>query len=129
VVAAQHRHVETADAGRPCPIAERGHEGGANAAVLPIVDDLDRHLGGLEVVEAHVAGNPDRRPRRRRERDQRLVVPMVDVDEAGQLARRQLGLGGEEALVARLRAQVSKRERHGGSIRGQQFADRDHEGA
>ncbi|MFZ0378121.1 MAG: hypothetical protein WAL38_09865 [Solirubrobacteraceae bacterium] len=55
--------MEVADAGAPCPLAERGQERGAHASVLPVVDHLDRHFGRLEVVEAQVAGNPDRRPR------------------------------------------------------------------
>jgi hypothetical protein len=129
LVVAEHRHVEAPDAGAPCPVDECRHQFGANPLVLPAVDDLDRHLGGVECLEPHVAGDPDRRPGRRREGDQRLVVPMVDVDQVGELAGRQLGLGGEEALVARPRAEVGKRERHRGSIRRQQLANRNHQAA
>jgi hypothetical protein len=62
-VAAQHRHVEAADARGACPRTERVQERGAHAAVLPVIDHLDRDFGRLEVVEAHVTGDPDRRPR------------------------------------------------------------------
>jgi hypothetical protein len=46
---------------------------------LPAVDYLDRHLGLIEPVQAHVAGDADWRSGRRREGDERLVMPVVDV--------------------------------------------------
>jgi hypothetical protein len=60
-VLAQDRCVEATDARSACPIGQRREQDGPHAAMLPLVDDLDGHLGGIEVVEAHIAGDPDRR--------------------------------------------------------------------
>jgi hypothetical protein len=73
--------VEAADSGARRALGERRQQRCAHPVALPAVDHLDRHLGLVERIHAHVAGNPDRRPGRRRERDQRLVMPVVDVDE------------------------------------------------
>jgi hypothetical protein len=92
--------VKAADAGGPGALGERREQCRSDAVALPRIDHLDRRLGDVELLQPHVAGDPDRCPRRRRERDQRLVVPMVDVQQATQVARGQLGLGGEIALIA-----------------------------
>jgi hypothetical protein len=118
--------VKTADAGGPGPLGERGEQRDADAPVLPPVDDLDRHLCGLEVViEADVARDPDRRARRRRVRDQRLVVPVVDVEEPAQVAGTQDRLGREEALEARALTEPGERERDGPAVRGSELTNRD----
>jgi hypothetical protein len=127
-VAAQHRYLEAADAGSAGPLAQRGHERGTDATVLPVVDDLDRHLGRLEVVQAHVPGDPDRRPRRRRERDQRLVVPMVDTHEPYQLAWGEFVLRAEVPLIPGLRAEMRERERDSSAVGRKKLADRDRAG-
>jgi hypothetical protein len=124
-VVAQHRHLQPADAGGPCPRAETGDQRGAHATALPPVDDLDGHLCGIEVVQAHVAGDPDRRPRRRREGDQRLMVPVVDVEQDAQLARGQVGLRGEVALVAGARAEPAEGEGDRAPVGRAKLADRD----
>jgi hypothetical protein len=81
--------------------------------LLPAVDDSDRDLGGLEVVfQPDVARDPDRRPGRGRERDQRLVVPVVDAQEALHVAWAQRRLWPEEAQEARALAQMGERELH-----------------
>jgi hypothetical protein len=72
-----------------------------------------------------VAGDPDRRPRRRRERDQRLVMPVVDVDQALQLARRQGQLAREVALIPGALAEPAKCERDRPSVGAGELADRD----
>jgi len=124
-VAAQHRRVKAADARGPCPLAERHQELGADAAVLPGVDHLDRDFRRFEVVEAHVAGDSDRRPRWWRKGDHRLVMPMVDAHEAAQLARGKFILRAEVALIAGLRAQAAERERERSAVRRKEFADHD----
>jgi hypothetical protein len=93
---------------------------------LPSIDDLDRHLGGLEVVQPHVASDPDRHPGRRRERDQRLVVPVVDVEQVAELTGTQDRLGREVALVARAFAQMAEHERQRVLVGAKKLADRDH---
>jgi hypothetical protein len=92
--------METADARGAGALGERGQQSDADAPVLPAVDDLDRDLGGVELVEPDVPGDPDRGPRRRRVRDQRHVVPVVDIEESAELARSERRLRGEVALVA-----------------------------
>jgi hypothetical protein len=72
-----------------------------------------------------VAGDPDRRPRRRRERDQRLVMPVVDVDQALQLARSQGRLAREVALIPGALAEPAKCERDRPSVGAGELADRD----
>ena len=59
----------------------------------------------VEIVEADVAGDPDRRARRWREGDQRLVVPVVDVEQPAELTGASSCLGMKIALVAGLDAQ------------------------
>ena len=118
--------MKTADAGGPGPLGERCEQRDADAPVLPPVDDLDRYLRGLEVViEADVARDPDRRARRRRVRDQRLVVPVVDVEEPAQVAGTQNRLGREETLEARALTEPGERERHGPAVRGGELTNRD----
>jgi hypothetical protein len=117
--------VEAADPAPCCPLGERRQECRPHPVALPFVDHRDRHLGRFEVIlEAHVAGDPDWRAGRGRERDQRFVMPVVDVEKPGQLAR-QLGAGGEEPLVAGLLAQMSQRECDRPAIGRVELADRD----
>jgi hypothetical protein len=117
--------VEAAYPGPHRALGERGEQGGAHPVALPAVDHLDRHLGLVERLESHVAGDPDRLARRRRERDQSLVVPVVDVEQAVQLARRQDRLDGEVALMARALAQPAEGEREGPAVGGGELADGD----
>jgi hypothetical protein len=118
--------VEATDPGAPRALGERLQQRGADPVSLPVVDDRDGHLGGFEVVlEADVTGDRDRRARRRRVRDQRLVMPVVDVEEPGKLTWRQLRLGGEEALVAGPGAQMPEREVKRSAIDRAQLADGD----
>jgi hypothetical protein len=124
-VVAQHRHVEPADAGGVRLSRERLEQGAPNAAPLPAVDHLDRDFGGIEFRKAGVAGDPDRGSGRRREGDQRLVVPVVDAQQEAQLARGQLVLGAEVALVARLGTEVAEHERDGAAIAVSELPDRD----
>jgi hypothetical protein len=116
--------VEAADPGAHRAVGERSQQRRADPMALPVVDDRDRHLGLVELGQAHVACDPDRRPRRRRERDQRFVMPVVDVEELGQLTRRELGLGREEALVAGPGAQMPEREDERAAIGRAELADR-----
>ena len=109
--------MEAADPGRAGAFAERGEQRDADALVLPAVDDLDRHLGGLEVVlKADVPGDRNRGARRRRVRDQRLVVPVIDVEEPPQVTCAQHRFGREEALEAGALAQPGERECDGPAI-------------
>jgi hypothetical protein len=124
-IVAQHRDVEAADTGCPGTLGERRQQSGSHAAALPLIDHLDGRLGDVELVQPHVPGDPYRSPGWRRERDQRLVVPVVDAEQMTQVARGQLGLGGEVALVARPRAQPSERERHRATVARHELADRD----
>jgi hypothetical protein len=117
--------VEAADPGRSSPLAERGHQRRAHAVVLPFVDHLDRHLRGVELVQTDIAGDPDRRAGRWRERDQRLVVPVVDVEEVAELALAQGGLDREVALIAGSLAQVPECEGDGSPVGGAELADGD----
>jgi hypothetical protein len=117
--------VEAADAGARRALGERRQQGRAYAVALPAVDHLDRDLGGIELLKAHVAADPDRRPGRGREGDQRLVMPMVDLDEQAEVPWRQRGLGGEEALIAGLLAEPSEGERDGPAVGGGERANRD----
>jgi hypothetical protein len=84
--------------------------------VLPAVDDLDRHFRGIELVEPDVAGDPDRGARRRRACDQRLVVPVIDVEEPAQIMGAQRRFGREEALKARALAEVLEGEHEGPAV-------------
>jgi hypothetical protein len=103
--------VKTADAGGSGPLGERGEQRDADAPLLPPVDDRDRHLCGLEVViEPDIARDRDRGARRGRERDQSLVVPVVDVQEPAHVAWAQPRLGAEEPQEARALAQVTEGE-------------------
>jgi len=87
--------VEAADSGAGRALGERRQQSRAHPVALPIVDHRDRDLSRFEVVlEADVTGDPHRLARRRRERDHRLVVPVVDVEKPRQLAWRQIGLRG-----------------------------------
>ena len=124
-VVAKHRHVKATDAGGPGALGERGQQGDADASALPAVDDRDSNLCGVELVEADVAGDPDRSARRGRERDQRLVVPMVDVHQPAHVARTEHRLRREEALQARALAQVLEREREGPAVGRLEPANRD----
>jgi hypothetical protein len=124
-VVAQHRDVKAADAGGSSSLRKGREQRGADAAALPLVDHLDRHLGGLEVLEPHVAGDPDRRAGRRGVGDQRLVMPVIDARQTGQIAGGQVRPDGEEPLVAGPLAQAAERERHRPSIGRAQLADRD----
>jgi hypothetical protein len=110
LVIAEHRHAKAPDPGRCGPLGKPRQEGGPDAAALPAIDHLDRNLGCIEVVEPQVAGDPDRRARLGRERDQCLVVPVIDAHEPSQLPLGELGLGAEIALIARSRAEMSERE-------------------
>jgi hypothetical protein len=110
LVVAEHRHPKAPDPGRRGPLGELRQEGSPDAAALPAIDHLDRHLGSIEVVEPQVAGDTDRRTRLGREGDQRLMVPVIDAHEPSQLPLRELGLGAEIALIARARAEMSERE-------------------
>jgi hypothetical protein len=125
LVVPQHRHPELADAGGPRPLGERREQRRAHPAALPFVHHLERHLGDVELIQPHVARDPDRSPRQGRVGDEGLAVPVVDVEQATELARGQLGLGGEVALVAGLRAQPSEGKRHRAVVGGHEFADRD----
>jgi hypothetical protein len=126
-VLAQHRHVEAADARQSCALGERRQQRAADAAMLPAVDHRDRHLSGLEVVlQPDVARDPDRGAWRRRERDQRLVVPVVDAQEPAQVPRAQHRLGREEAQEARALAQVLEGEHEGPAVRSLQLANREY---
>jgi hypothetical protein len=125
LVVAQHCDVEAADAGGAGPLAERRQQRGPDAAPLPRVDHFDRHLGRFEVLQPHVAGDPDRRAGRRREGDQRLVVPMVDVEQKAELARAELGLGVEISLVAGLWAEPAEGEGDRPAVAGLKLADRE----
>jgi hypothetical protein len=116
---------KAADSGAPGALGKRRHQGRAHAAALPLVDHLDRHLGLVELLQADVAGDPDGRPRRRRERDQRLVMPVVDVDQALQLAGSQGRLAREVALIPGALAEPAKCERDRASVGGDELADRD----
>jgi hypothetical protein len=93
--------------------------------LLPAVDDLDRHLGGVELVEADVARDPDRGARPRRVRDQRVVMPVVHAQEPAHVARAQHRLGGEEALEPRAFAQALEHEHEGPAVGRLKLADRD----
>jgi hypothetical protein len=93
--------------------------------VLPAVDDGDRHFRGIELVEPDVAGDPDRGAWRRRVRDQRLVVPVIDVEESAQVTGAQHRFGREEALNARALAEVLEGEHEGPAVGRPQLADRD----
>ena len=118
--------MEAADAGSARASAQRGHQRGADAVALPAVDYLNRDLGRLEVViEADVAGDPDRGARRRGVRDQRLVMPVVDIEESIELARGERGLQREIALVARAIAEPGKREHDRPAVRRCELANRD----
>jgi len=118
--------VNTADAGGSGPLGERGEQRDADAPVLPPVDDRDRHLCGFEVViEPDIARDRDRGARWGRERDQRLVVPVVDVEEPAQVVGTQNRLAREEALKARALAEVLEGEYEGAAVGRPQLADRD----
>jgi hypothetical protein len=117
--------VKAADARGPGALGERCQQRDADAPALPAVDDSDRHLGGVELVETDVAGDSDRGARWRRERDQRLVMPVVDGQEAAHVASGQLRLGREEPLQARALTQVSERERDHPPIGRFELPDRD----
>ena len=117
--------MEPPNARRPRPLGQRHHERSAHPVALPAVNHLDRHLGHVELVEPDVAGDSDRRSRWRRERDQGLVVPVVDVQEQAEVAGSQRGFRREVALVARALAQVAKREGDRVPIRGDELADRE----
>jgi hypothetical protein len=92
---------------------------------LPAVDYLQRHLGLIELVQAHVARNPDGRSGWRREGDERLMVPVVDIEQPGQLARRELWLGRQVTLIAGALAEAPERERDGPAVRSGELTDRE----
>jgi hypothetical protein len=52
-------------------------------------------------------------------------MPMVDVEEPGELAGGQLGLGAEVALVAGLRAEMLKGEGDRSAVGRLELSDRD----
>jgi hypothetical protein len=124
-VVAQHRRAESADARGECAVPQGRGKRDADATALPGVDHLDRHLGHVELFETDVARDPDRRPRQGRERDHRLVVPVVDGEEPGQLPGGEVRFGGHEALVARAFAQTAEGEHDRVAIGGEQLADVD----
>jgi hypothetical protein len=64
-VVAQDRRLEAADTGARRTHRERAHQRRADASALPAIDHLDGHLGRVELLKAHIAGDPDRRPGRR----------------------------------------------------------------
>jgi hypothetical protein len=118
--------VEVADAGGSGALGERRQQRDANAAMLPAVDHRDCHLSRLEVVlQADVARDPDRRAWLRRERDQRVVMPVVDPHEPADVAGAEDGLRREEALEARTLAEVVEGEHEGPAVGRPQLADRD----
>jgi hypothetical protein len=118
--------MEAADAGGAGAFGQRDEQRDPDSPPLPAIDHFDRHLGGLEVViDADVAGDRDRRARRGRERDHRLVVPVVDVEEETQLAGREGALGREVALVTGALAEMAEREDNCAVVGGDELADRD----
>jgi hypothetical protein len=94
------------DASAPGQVGEAREQGSSEPAALPLVGDGYGNLGQLGVVaRADVAGDADQVSARAVDRDDRLVVVVIDVDEVLELGLRQSRLRGEEPAVARLRAE------------------------
>ena len=81
----------------------------AEAPALPLVDHGHRGLGAGRRRRAGRSGRRRPPPPVRVERDQRLVVVVVDLGQVAQLRLGELGDRGQEALVARLLAEPVER--------------------
>ena len=103
-VLGQHRRPEGLHALLDRPGRERVEQPAGDAAPLPVVGDHDRRLR-LAGRRAHVAGDPHARPRVGVDRDERLVVVVVDLREVVEIARAERRHRAEEPPVAGLGAQ------------------------
>jgi hypothetical protein len=83
-------------------LGKGGSEAAAHTTALPIVDHRDRQLGGRRILGgAHIPRDTDPVAGDGIDRDQRLVVVVVDLGEIAQLLLAQAGMGREEAAVPR----------------------------
>jgi hypothetical protein len=85
------------DRAQPAPLAAVGHRHG--------------HLGGVRVLEPHEAGDPEPLAVLLGQRDERLVIVVVDPGQVRELALAEVRHRGQEAPVARLGLRRSKLSR------------------
>ena len=89
----EHRRVAVIDQRGKSPdallqraVEQLPEQHGAKAPSLPVIDHGDRHFGGLVVVDrSDEARNTHATTIRGTQRDERLVIVMVDVCEIAQL--------------------------------------------
>ena len=109
LVVRRNQRREMADAFLPRPVSQPAQQLGTKSALLPRVNDGDRHLGALGVVSApDVASDAQAPAISGVERAKSLMVVMVDLGEVAQLSRRQARLAGKETQLARLQAQAGE---------------------
>ncbi len=99
--------------------ASRREQRRAQPAALRVVGDRHRRLGEAAILAvAHEAGHADPAPVGGVERDQRLVVVVVDLGQVRELGVGEPGLRREEPAIARLGAQALERLRQRAAVLG-----------
>lgn len=108
---------EGRDPGIPGSSSKPGKQGRADASALPGVGNGHSHLRSLPLrMEADIARDADDLTARG-DRDQRLMITVVDLGEVGDLAGGQPSDRGEEAPIAGLVAEVFEGPYEGRPIR------------
>ena len=104
---------------------ELGAETAADAASLPLVDDLEGDLGLGRVRVADVAADPDRAAGLLVDRDDGLAARATDVDEQIEVALVQARLGAEKAQVPGLRGEAGEDLEHRPAVAGAEGPESD----
>ncbi len=105
-VVSQADRTEAADAGCLRALDELVQEDGADALALPGIDDGNRNLGALGVLQPHIACDANGLRAVRAERYERLVILVVHPGEVVELTTTKPLDRVQKAPIARLVAQL-----------------------
>ncbi len=106
----EHQRGDAGDALGTCAVGKAAHEGLADSAALPGLEDCESDLGAVAALGVtDVAGDADASVALGIDRHERLVIVVVDLGQVAQLGGSQRPVRTQEAAVDRLAAALLER--------------------